>query len=87
MLRERRCPHTGLINYYADDELLLPVASIMKEPQGRFVWRFHIGDGEAGAARTHRAAESALRRVLARNPASDLQTSDDAGRAEVACCH
>ncbi|KAB2850721.1 MAG: hypothetical protein F9K44_03995 [Hyphomicrobiaceae bacterium] len=65
MLHKRTCPLTGLINYYECDERLLPIGSIAEEASGRFVWRIHVGDGEAGAAGSRRAAEAALRRLLA----------------------
>jgi hypothetical protein len=79
MLHKHTCPHTGLVNYYARGERLLPVGSIAEEAGGRFVWRIHVGDGEAGAEGSRRAAEAALKRLLAQEATQCLADCESIG--------
>lgn len=39
MLSQRRCPHTGVVNFYLADEPYLPVGSAVKAERSGYLWR------------------------------------------------
>ena len=67
MITKRRCPHTGVVNFYEKTEPLLAIGSVSAglEP-AHFVWRTYSDDQEAGVARDSVAAEVLLRNAIAR---------------------
>ena len=67
MITKRRCPHTGVVNFYEKGESLLAIGSVTAgaEP-AHYVWRSYSDDQEAGVARDRAAAEVLLRVAIAR---------------------
>ena len=67
MITKRRCPHTGIVNFYEMGEPLLAIGSVSAgaEP-ARYVWRSYSDDQEAGVARDSAVAEMLLRVAIAR---------------------
>jgi hypothetical protein len=62
MLSSRLCPHTGIVNFFAEAEPFLAVGSVVKagEP-ARYHWRCYVGhEPAAGVAPDLRTAESHL---------------------------
>ena len=64
MLSRRRCPHTGIVNFFSDAEPLFPVGSVIAtDAAGRYHWRCYLGEEPtAGAAPDMRTAEGRLMR-------------------------
>jgi hypothetical protein len=62
MLLVKRCPHTGVVNFFSEDEPFLAVASIARstgdaDTEG-FTWRCHApDDSRSGFALDESAAE------------------------------
>ena len=48
MLSKRRCPHTGVVNYFFTTEPHLAVASVIKGAQAGYLWRCYADPCEAG---------------------------------------
>lgn len=49
MLLQRRCPHTGVIDFYSDEDPHLSIGSVYKSRTGhRVLWWFHLDDELAG---------------------------------------
>lgn len=67
MLSKSRCPHTGVVNYFTDEDPLLAVGSVAKavKPEG-FAWRCYIGEEVGGLAPDLQLAEISLKRAIAR---------------------
>lgn len=67
MITKRRCPHTGVVNFYEKTEPLLALGSVTAgaEP-AQFVWRFYSDDQQSGVARDIVAAEVLLRNAITR---------------------
>ena len=62
MLSMKRCPHTGVVNYFDASEPLFAVGSVMKA-RGRksYDWRCYAADGDgAGRAPDLKTAERHL---------------------------
>jgi hypothetical protein len=73
MLLKRRCPHTGILNFFTDTDPFMSVGSIIAIGRGRYVWRCHLIDRRGGTATDARSAEAHLRRALqAPSHSSDL---------------
>ena len=64
MLLKRRCPHTGILNFFADIDPFMSVGSIIATARGRYVWRCHLIDHRCGTASDAMRAEAHLRRAL-----------------------
>ena len=69
MLMSKRCPHTGVVNFYDASEPHLAIASITKcgtsAPNDEYAWRYyHFEKTHAGRAPDARAAEQTLRALL-----------------------
>ena len=67
MITKRRCPHTGVVNFYENAEPLLAIGSVTEGTDpAHYVWRFYSDEREAGVARDSAAAEVLLRVAIAR---------------------
>jgi hypothetical protein len=64
MLLKHRCPHTGILNFFTDNDPFMSVGSIIAIGRGRYVWRCHLIDRRGGTATDAMSAESHLRRAL-----------------------
>jgi hypothetical protein len=90
VLSRRRCPYTGIVNFFAEAEPLLAVGSVVRiAAPAAYQWRCYLGEVPVtGVARDIRAAEGRLirqyRRVLrATAPAEDADTRPAGGIAAV----
>lgn len=63
MLSKRRCPYTGVVNFYSDEDPLLAVGSVVAGNESGFVWRFYTEPYARGGLATD--IRSAERQVLA----------------------
>ena len=63
MITKRRCPHTGVLNFYENAEL--GSVSTGAKP-GHYIWRSYLDDPKAGVARKLSIAEAHLRDAIAR---------------------
>ena len=73
MLSKRRCPHTGVVNYFFTTEPHLAVASVIKGAQAGYLWRCYADHVRLAGARTIDRGGAPGRRVchrVARNDAS-----------------
>jgi hypothetical protein len=59
MLSKRLCPHTGIVNFYFDDEPHFAVGSVVKAEGKGYLWRCYTDPCEAvGAEPDIRTAEA-----------------------------
>ena len=65
MITKRRCPHTGIVNFFSKADPLLAVGQASKP--AHYVWRCYLDDAEAGVAADFSAAEAHLRSAIARS--------------------
>jgi hypothetical protein len=70
MLNTRRCPFTGIVNFYADDEPHMAVGSIARcgteATTPSFAWRCYTGDhASSGHAPDLQTAERRLTNFIA----------------------
>lgn len=63
MLDKRRCPHTGIVNYFVPDEPRFAVACVYERRDG-LVWLCHLSETR-GRATSIAEAELAVRDALA----------------------
>lgn len=67
MITKRRCPYTGVVNFYEKAEPLLAVGSVSAGAKpAHYVWRSYMDDQEAGVAGDISVAEAYLRDAIAR---------------------
>jgi len=67
VITKRRCPHTGVINFYEKADPLLAVGSVSAVTKpARYIWRFYLDEQESGVARNSSIAEAHLRDAIAR---------------------
>ena len=68
MITKRRCPHTGVVNFYERTEPLFAVGSVSAgtKRSARYIWRSYLDDQEAGVAQNISIAEAHLRSAIAR---------------------
>ena len=68
VITKRRCPHTGVVNFYEKAEPLLAVGSVSTgtKASARYIWRSYLDDQEAGVARKISIAEAHLRDAIER---------------------
>jgi hypothetical protein len=67
VITKRRCPHTGVVNFYEKTEPLLAVGSVSTGTKpSRYIWRCYLDDQESGVARNISMAEANLRDAIAR---------------------
>ena len=64
MLSKRRCPHTGIVNFFTDIDPFMSVGSIIAIGRARYVWRCHVVDHRCGTTSDAMSAETHLRRAL-----------------------
>jgi hypothetical protein len=80
MLSKRRCPYTGVINFYTSDDLFLPVGSVVKAAGARYLWRYYADPGAGvGATRDIVSAEVHLAELCAET--ARLEASSPFSRA------
>jgi hypothetical protein len=66
MLSKRRCPHTGVINFYSSEDPFLPVGSVVKTEGARYLWRYYADPcAGVGATRDIISAEAHLAELCA----------------------
>jgi hypothetical protein len=73
MLIRRRCPRTGIINVYTEEEPRLACGSIVEMAPSEFVWLSHVNDEHRGLARHLPVAEAHLYRALGATRTTRLQ--------------
>jgi hypothetical protein len=67
MISKRRCPHTGIVNFYSKADPLLAVGSVAQASMPAvYVWRCYLEDQAAGTAADSLSAEAQLRKAIAR---------------------
>lgn len=69
MLLRKRCPYTGVINYFSESDPLLSVGSVVVEaraPQAEFTWRCYIDERACGSVPDAALAEAHLKKAIAR---------------------
>ncbi len=72
MLSKRRCPYTGVVNFYSDEDPLMAVGSVVAGSAAGFVWRFYTEPyARGGLASDIRSAE---RQVLATGLMAERET-------------
>jgi hypothetical protein len=64
MFVRRRCPHTGVINFYTEEDQGLACGSIVQVAPSDFFWLTHIDEVRRGLARHLPVAEAHLYRAL-----------------------
>ncbi len=76
MLAKRRCPHTGIVNFFSDVEPFVAVGSITETAgSGGWVWRSYIGEEAAGLSADMVSAELRLAGLLLSEIGSPSRTS------------
>lgn len=82
MIVRRRCPYTGVINFYSDAEPHLPLGSIAvcgRSADVRYAWRAYSDDKPGGAAPDLAAAEQRLlQRIVGCDVRRDRLTDNSA---------
>lgn len=64
-LSARRCPHTGVLNFYSESDPYLAVGSISQRPRSGFTWRCYAAGAEtSGRAPDMETAERRLTSFL-----------------------
>lgn len=69
MLSKQRCPHTGIVNFFTDNDPFVSVGSIMRQGDRDeiYCWRWYDAASTiSGLARDMSSAEERLRRVYRR---------------------
>ena len=67
MITSKRCPHTGVVNFFVRADPHLAVGSVSQEANPRqFVWRCYLDGEGAGVADNLAIAEANLRTAIAR---------------------
>lgn len=65
MLAKRRCPHTGVLNFFCDREPFLAVGSITRAVQSKgCIWRSYVGNEAVGLSADMASAEARLTNLL-----------------------
>jgi hypothetical protein len=65
VISKRRCPHTGIVNFFANADPLVAIGSISESPVTTdFAWRCYLGEEISGLARNMTTAEASLRRAI-----------------------
>jgi hypothetical protein len=67
VITKRRCPHTGIVNFYSKADPLLAVGSVSQASMpSHYVWRYYLHDQETGVAADISIAEAHVRNAIAR---------------------
>jgi hypothetical protein len=70
VITTKRCPHTGVVNFFVRADPYLAVGSVSQDANPRqFVWRCYLDGQGAGVADDAAIAEADLRRAIARGRA------------------
>jgi hypothetical protein len=65
VISKRRCPHTGIVNFFANADPLVAIGSISESPATTdFAWRCYLDEEISGLARNMTTAEASLRRAI-----------------------
>jgi hypothetical protein len=80
VLYKRRCPHTGITNYFTAANPYIAVGSVSESDMpARFAWRCYIEDEAGGLTSDISMAEAHLRRAIAiRDPAAQVSLTSRA---------
>jgi hypothetical protein len=66
VITKRRCPHTGIVNFYSKADPLIAVGSVNQASMPPHdVWRCYLDDQDAGVAADNSIAEAHLRNAIA----------------------
>jgi hypothetical protein len=67
VITKRRCPHTGIVNFFSHSDPLLAVGSVTHATSPtQYVWRSYLDDRQSGIAADCAAAEAHLRDAIGR---------------------
>ena len=67
MITKRRCPHTGIVNFFSHSDPLLAVGSVSRlASPAHYVWRSYLDDRQSGVTADSVLAETRLRDAIAR---------------------
>jgi hypothetical protein len=67
VITKRRCPHTGIVNFFSHSDPLLAVGSVTQATSvTQYVWRSYLDDRQSGVAADSAAAEAHLRDAIGR---------------------
>jgi hypothetical protein len=67
VITKRRCPHTGIVNFYGKADPLLAIGSVSEGAMpAQFIWRSYLGNPAGGVAPDRSIAEGHLRDAIAR---------------------
>lgn len=81
MLSKQRCPHTGIVNFFTQNDPFMSVGSIMKQGdrEGAYCWRWYDASSAiAGIASDLRSAEERLRQAhRSRSGPTDVREDRD----------
>jgi hypothetical protein len=66
VISKKRCPHTGILNFFIAADPLISVGSVSKTTvPAQYAWHCYIDDPAAGVALDISIAETALRKAIA----------------------
>ena len=69
MITKRRCPHTGIVNFFSHTDPLLAVGSVTQATRAtQYLWRSYLDDRQSGVTADCAVAEARLRDAIARRP-------------------
>jgi hypothetical protein len=70
VITKRRCPHTGIVNFFSHSDPQLAVGSVSQATSAatHYVWRSYLDERQSGVAADSAAAEAHLRNAIARRP-------------------
>jgi len=69
VITQRRCPHTGIVNFFSRSDPLLAVGSVSRAIRPtHYVWRSYLDDRQSGVAADRAAAEAHPWHAIARRP-------------------
>jgi hypothetical protein len=64
-MHSKRCPHTGVVNYFTEADPLLAVGSVAESGEAAgYAWRCYIGEEAGGLAPDLARAEARLARAV-----------------------
>jgi hypothetical protein len=70
VITTKRCPHTGVVNFFVRADPYLAVGSVSEDANPRqFVWRCYLDGQGAGVADDPAIAEANLRQAITRGRA------------------
>lgn len=64
-MHSKRCPHTGVVNFFTEADPLLAVGSVAQPRAAEgYAWRCYIGEEAGGLAPNRAVAEARLARAI-----------------------